>query len=293
MSLILNGEDKFKATVFFPQNSFSFRTFSAISGTEFQLERLDGADKGIVMFTMNRPKAKNALGTNMMNEFRSALDAVRFDKDVRAVVLRSAVDGVFCAGADLKERAKMTPPEVAAFVYGLRSAFTGLAALPMPVIAAVHGAALGGGCELALAADLRVADSSAKLGLPETGLAIIPGAGGTQRLPRLVGASRAKDLIFTGRRVGSEEAAAMGLVDRAVPAGEAVQAALALARDILPKGPVAVRMAKASIDGGMQCDVATGMRVEEACYAQVIPTADRVEGLTAFREKRSPVYKGE
>jgi len=257
------------------------------------MERLGGCDTGIVMFTMDRPKAKNALGTHMMHEFRSALDAVRFDKDVRAVILRSAVDGVFCAGADLKERATMTPPEVAAFVYGLRSAFTGLAALPMPVIAALHGAALGGGCELALAADLRVADATTKLGLPETGLAIIPGAGGTQRLPRLVGTSRAKDLIFTGRRVGSEEAAAMGLVDRAVPAGEALQAALALARDILPKGPVAVRMAKAAIDGGMQCDVATGMRVEEASYAQVIPTADRVEGLTAFREKRAPVYKGE
>ncbi|CAE7473915.1 auh [Symbiodinium sp. KB8] len=236
------------------------------------------------MFTLNRPKSKNALGKAMMDEFRFALDTVRFDKDIRAVVLRSTVPRVFCAGADLKERAAMNPQEVAAFVYGLRAAFTGLAALPMPVIAAIHGAALGGGCELALAADLRVAD---------TGLAIIPGAGGTQRLPRLVGTAKAKELIFTGRRVNAEEAQGMGLVDYATPEGGAVGKALELASSMLNKGPVALRMAKAAIDSGMQADLATGMRVEEACYAQVIPTEDRIEGLTAFREKRAPVYKGQ
>lgn len=257
------------------------------------MEKLDGDHTGIAMFTLNRPKSKNALGKAMMDEFRFALDTVRFDKDIRAVVLRSTVPRVFCAGADLKERAAMNPQEVAAFVYGLRAAFTGLAALPMPVIAAIHGAALGGGCELALAADLRVADATAVLGLPETGLAIIPGAGGTQRLPRLVGTAKAKELIFTGRRVNAEEAQGMGLVDYATPEGGAVDKALELASSMLNKGPVALRMAKAAIDSGMQADLATGMRVEEACYAQVIPTEDRIEGLTAFREKRAPVYKGQ
>lgn len=187
----------------------------------------------------------------------------------------------------------MTKPEVAAFVHGLRSAFSGLSSLPMPTIAAIEGAALGGGLEMALACDFRIAGADALLGLPETGLAIIPGAGGTQRLPRVVGIPRAKELIFTGRRLRAAEAAAIGLVDHAVPAGGAMERALALAREILPNGPVAVRMAKRAIDLGMQGDLASGMGVEEACYAQIIPTQDRLEGLKAFVEKRKPVYKGE
>jgi methylglutaconyl-CoA hydratase len=203
------------------------------------------------------------------------------------------VAGVFCAGADLRERADMSKAEVAAFVDGLRAAFAGVAALPMPVIAAVDGVALGGGCELALAADLRVAGAAAVLGLPETGLAIIPGAGGTQRLPRLVGVARAKELIFTGRRVAAADAAAMGLVDALAPAGGAQARALELAAAMLDKGPLALRAAKAAIDGGMGVDLATGLRMEEAYYAHVIPTRDRLEGLAAFREKRKPAFTGE
>lgn len=187
----------------------------------------------------------------------------------------------------------MTPPEVGAFVHGLRQAFTGLEALPMPTIAAIEGAAMGGGLELALACDFRVCGAGATLALPETGLAIIPGAGGTQRLPRLIGMSKAKELTFTGRRVGHEEAAAIGLADRAVEAGFALEASLALAAEMLPKGPVALRMAKQAINTGMQVDITSGMAVEQACYAQVIPTKDRLEGLTAFKEKRKPQYTGE
>jgi methylglutaconyl-CoA hydratase len=246
------------------------------------------------VFTLNRPAAKNALGRRMMAEFADALAAVRFDQAVRVVIVRSAVPGVFCAGADLKERAAMTKPEVAAFVHLLRASFSGLAALPMPVIAAIEGAALGGGCELALACDLRVAGGDATLGLPETGLAIIPGAGGTQRLPRLIGAARAKELIFTGRRLTAAVAAGeYGLVEKVVPPGGAFDAACGLAREILPRGPVAVRAAKQAVDAGMGVDLATGLAIEAACYGHVIPTADRLEGLAAFREKRPPVYKGE
>ena len=260
---------------------------------EVRLERLQGPDEGIVLLGLDRPEAKNALGRRLMGEFRGALAGLRFDPSVRVVVLHSLVPGVFCAGADLKERATMAPPEVAAFVHGLRTGFTELEDLPMPVIAVLEGAAFGGGLELALAADLRVAGAEAKVGLVETALAIIPGAGGTQRLPRLIGASRAKELIFTARRIDAAEAGRLGLVDRVVPAGKALDGALALAREILPNGPVALRMAKLAVNRGLELDRDSGLAFEQACYAQVIPTKDRLEGLAAFKEKRRPQYKGE
>jgi methylglutaconyl-CoA hydratase len=260
---------------------------------EIRLERLTGDDLGIVLLGLDRPEAKNALGRRLMEEFRQALSELRFDSSVRVVVLHSLVPGVFCAGADLKERAAMAPAEVAAFVHGLRAGFTELEDLPVPVIAALEGAAFGGGLELALAADLRVAGADARMGLVETSLAIIPGAGGTQRLPRLIGRSRAKELIFTARRIDAAEADCLGLVDRVVPAGGALDAALALAREILPNGPVALRMAKLAVNRGLELDRDSGLAFEQACYAQVIPTVDRLEGLAAFREKRRPRYKGE
>ncbi|HJW08988.1 MAG TPA: enoyl-CoA hydratase-related protein [Holophagaceae bacterium] len=260
---------------------------------ELRVERLQGGDEGIVLLGLDRPAAKNALGRELMAEFRETLSELRFDPAVRVVILHSLVPGVFCAGADLKERATMGQAEVAAFVHSLRAAFTELEDLPMPVLAALEGAALGGGLELALACDLRVAGMEAKLGLPETGLAIIPGAGGTQRLPRLIGKSKAKELIFTGRRIGAEEALRLGLADRAVPAGQALEEAKALAREILPNGPVALRMAKQAVNRGLEVDRESGLALEQACYAQVIPTKDRLEGLAAFKEKRRPIYRGE
>ncbi len=259
---------------------------------EIRFERLTGDDRGIVLLGLDRPEAKNALGRQLMEEFRTAMAELRFDPSVRVVVLHSLVPGVFCAGADLKERAAMSQPEVAAFVHGLRAGFTDLEDLPMPVIAAMEGAAFGGGLELALAADLRVAGADARMGLVETSLAIIPGAGGTQRLPRLIGRSRAKELIFTARRIGAAEAEHLGLVDRLVPAGQALEAALTLAREILPNGPVALRMAKLAVNRGAELDRDSGLAFEQACYAQVIPTQDRLEGLAAFRDKRKPRYTG-
>ncbi|KAI9351385.1 ClpP/crotonase-like domain-containing protein [Obelidium mucronatum] len=226
-----------------------------------------------------------------MSQFRRGLAELRFDETVRVVVLRSAVDKVFCAGADLKERAQMDAKEVSVFVHGLRSAFSEVETLPVPTIAAIDGAALGGGLEVALAADIRVAGAGARLGLPETKLAIIPGAGGTQRLPRLIGASRAKELIFTGRVLDNKAAFSIGLVNHAVD-GVAFEKAIEIAREILPAGPVATRMAKLAIDKGVQVDIASGMAIEQGCYAQIIPTEDRIEGLRAFKEKRTPVYKG-
>ncbi len=260
---------------------------------EIRLERLGGTDAGIVLLGLDRPAAKNALGGQLLAEFRGALSSLRVDAGVRVVLLHSHVPGVFCAGADLKERASMSPSEAATFVQGLRDAFTELEELPMPTIAALEGGAFGGGLELALAADLRVAGSRAEMGLVETALAIIPGAGGTQRLPRLIGLSRAKELIFTARRIGAEEAGRLGLVDRVVTSGEALPAALMLAREIQPNGPLALRLAKQAVNRGVGLNLASGLAFEQACYAQVLPTKDRLEGLAAFRDKRKPLYRGE
>ncbi|NWJ40423.1 MAG: enoyl-CoA hydratase/isomerase family protein [Geothrix sp.] len=260
---------------------------------DVRLEYLGGLDAGIVLLGLDRPAAKNALGRQLLREFLEALRVLAADAAVRVVVVHSLVPGVFCAGADLKERAEMSAAEAAGFVQGIRACFSDLERLPMPVIAALEGAAFGGGLELALAADLRVAGAEAKMGLVETALAIIPGGGGTQRLPRLIGVARAKELIFTARRFGAEEAGRLGLVNCVVPAGQALEAALGLAREILPNGPVALRMAKQAVSQGLDLDLASGLALEEACYAQVIPTQDRLEGLAAFREKRKPQYKGE
>nr|KAJ3412827.1 hypothetical protein HK105_002240 [Polyrhizophydium stewartii] len=266
---------------------------------ECDVEALQGSDAGIFVLTLNRPAAKNALGRTLLAQFRESIQALRFNDAARVVVVRSAVEGVFCAGADLKERATMQQSEVAAFVHSLRASFSelemltglGFESLPMPTIAAIDGFALGGGLELALGADMRVAGEKAKIGLPETKLAIIPGAGGTQRLPRLIGESKAKELIFTARVLLSREAHDYGIVNYAVE-GSALPKALDLARAIIPNGPVALRMTKLAVNHGAQLDLASGLAFEQTCYAGVIPTEDRLEGLAAFREKRAPVYKG-
>lgn len=186
----------------------------------------------------------------------------------------------------------MSPCEVREFVNSLRSTFLSFEALSIPTIAIVEGAAFGGGLELALSCDLRICGENATFSLPETGLAIIPGAGGTQRLPRIVGKSRAKELIFTGRRFDAVEAVTMGVVNYCVPAGEAYKRALELAQEINQKGPLAIRMAKKAINQGMEVDLSAGLAVEEECYEQVLHTQDRLEGLAAFAEKRKPVYTG-
>merc|ERR1712004_113333 len=264
---------------------------------ELIVDYLDGKRAGIVVFGLNRPEAKNSFSKNLVGQLIDAVEAVKFDKGVRVVIIKSTSPGIFCAGADLKERAKMPANMVGAFVGKARRLISDLENLPMPVIAAIDGHALGGGLEMALACDLRIASDSAKMGLVETKLAIIPGAGGTQRLPRIVGSALAKELIFTARVLGGQDAAKIGLVNHSVPQTEAGDAAynkaLELAAEILPNGPVGVKMAKVAINKGMDVDLGTAMSIEEACYAQVIPTKDRLEGLAAFKEKRRPSYTGE
>ncbi|XP_044129248.1 methylglutaconyl-CoA hydratase, mitochondrial isoform X1 [Bufo gargarizans] len=267
------------------------------SEDELRVRYLEGEEQGIVVLGINRPHAKNAISKGLVKSMLKAVDSLKSNNKVRTVILRSEVPGVFCAGADLKERAKMHPSEVGPFVSKARSLMNEFANLPMPTITALDGAALGGGLEMALASDIIVAASSTKMGLVETKLAIIPGAGGTQRFPRAVGVALAKELIFSARVIDGDEAKSIGLVSHVVEQNEegdaAYRRAVALAREFIPQGPIAVRMAKLAINQGIEVDLATGLAIEEACYAQVIPTKDRLEGLLAFKEKRPPRYKGE
>ncbi|XP_077463019.1 enoyl-CoA hydratase domain-containing protein 2, mitochondrial isoform X2 [Stigmatopora argus] len=259
--------------------------------------RYSKARDGIVEVLMCRDKARNALGHVFVSQMRELVSMMATDSTVRVLLFRSLVPGVFCAGADLKERALMNNQESDLFVHSLRSLMTQIALLPMPTIAAIDGVAVGGGLELALACDLRTAACSAQMGLIEATRGLLPGAGGSQRLPRAVGLALAKELIFTGRRVGGKAAAEMGLVNRAVQqdeTGEAAYAeALGLAREILPQAPIAVRLAKEAMIRGMEVDITSAMAIERMCYAQVIPTRDRREGMAAFMEKRPPRYIGE
>lgn len=258
----------------------------------------------ITKITLNRPKA-NAMGREMIQGLQDCLDVlegnITRDGDeqtsgpgCRCLVLTSFSGKVFSAGADLKERAIMTQDEVADFVILLRNTMERFASLPMPVIAAIEGVALGGGLELALAADIRIASNKAVLGLPETSLAIIPGAGGTQRLPRLIGEARAKELIWTGRKLNGNEAKEYGLVTEVVPTGDVTQSAVDLAFRIAANGPVAIRASKAAIRrGGERTCMKEALEIERQCYAKVLPTQDRLEGLQAFKEGRKPRYKGQ
>lgn len=272
------------------------RQFSTPGDNEFRVELLKDENQGICLFVLNRPQAMNAIGRNFVTNMEESMDFVRRNKEVRTVILKSDVKGVFCAGADLKERAQMKEEDVGPYVMKARATISAFSELPVPVIAAIDGIAVGGGLEIALACDLRIASDNAKMGLVETRLAIIPGGGGTQRLPRLIGMGKAKELIFTAKVLLGTKAADVGLVEHVVKQNDEGNAAyikaLEIARDICSKGPIAIAMAKQAINYGMQADIATGLKVEEACYSQVVPTEDRIEGLKAFKEKRPPVYKG-
>eukprot|EP00758_Cryptobia_borreli_P002274 Tbor_TRINITY_DN2909_c0_g1::TRINITY_DN2909_c0_g1_i1::g.1076::m.1076/K05607/AUH; methylglutaconyl-CoA hydratase len=251
-------------------------------------------DNNIASIVLARPSRKNAIGKVFLHELETSFNFCKeHDNVVRAIVLSSSVEGVFCAGADLKERKDMSPDEARLFVDRIRLTFSLFEDLPMPTLAAIEGAALGGGLELAMGADIRIAGVNAKLGVPETGLAIIPGAGGTQRLTRLVGPSHAKHLIFTGAPVSGQRAYEIGLVNECVTVGGSLEAALAMAKRIASNGPIAVRAAKKAIVEGLQKPTrAEAMAVERECYELVLGTEDRLEGLRAFQEKRRPVYQG-
>ena len=250
------------------------------------------ADGAVEIWTLDSEANRNAISRAMRAELEELVSGTRERRALRAVVLTGAGDKSFCAGADLKERAMMSDEEVRTFLLDLRRTFRALELSPKIFVAAINGAAFGGGTELALACDLRVIAPHAQMALTETRLAIIPGGGGTQRLPRLVGPGVAKELILTGRRVGAEEALRLGLVNRIAPDGDVVGAAVALAEEIAEGGPVALGAAKAAIQEGLELPLDEALELEFQKYQAVIPTQDRLEGLRAFREKRKPVYRG-
>jgi enoyl-CoA hydratase/carnithine racemase len=248
---------------------------------------------GVLIITLNRPGSMNSLSRELLAALNKLVTEISVDKSVRVVVITGAGEKAFCSGADLKERATMTPLEVKQYIQMIRNTFTMVENLPQPVIAAVNGFAFGGGTELALASDIRIAAPNATMGLTETSLGIIPGAGGTQRLVRLIGKGKAKEMVFTAHRAKAEEALAIGLVNRIAPEGGLLEAAFEMAAKIKKNAPIALEMAKYAINYGSEVDLGTGLAIESNCYAVTIPTKDRIEGLSAFREKRAPVYTGE
>jgi len=253
-----------------------------------ELVRLEKAD-GIGTIRLDRPPM-NALNVQVQDEIQQAATEATDDASIRAVIVYGG-EKVFAAGADIKQMLDMTYTDMSARAAALTRALGSVARIPKPVVAAIAGYALGGGCEIALACDWRIAAADAKLGQPEISLGIIPGAGGTQRLPRLVGPARAKDLIMSGRLVGAEEALAMGLIDRIVPAGESVyEAAVAMVQPYVTGPAQALRAAKLAIDGGLELDLDRGLDWESQLFTGLFATDDRREGMAAFVEKRKPKF---
>jgi enoyl-CoA hydratase/carnithine racemase len=247
---------------------------------------------GIAILTLNRPGVMNSFNLAMLHSLKDEIETLKFNKNIRVVIITGAGSKAFCAGADLKERTTYSELQVKQFIYNLRNLFTDIEYLNKPVIAAVNGVALGGGTELALACDIRIASMNASMGLTETRLAIIPGGGGTQRLPRLIGPGKAKELIFTGRRVDAQEALQIRLVNRICEPESLLEDCVKMATMICETGPIAIEQAKYAINYGLETDLHTGLGIESNAYWITIPTEDRLEGLAAFKEKRKPVYKG-
>jgi enoyl-CoA hydratase/carnithine racemase len=237
---------------------------------------------------MNRPEALNALSTDQVRRLAETAGQLAADAQISVVIITSAVHRAFCVGADLKERRGVTNDDLRQQRRVLQDGFAAVRALPMPMIAAVEGFALGGGFELALCCDLIIASATATFGLPEVGLGLIPGEGGTQLLPRRIGLNKAADLLLTGRRVGAEEALRLGFVDRLVPAGLARSSALELAEEMATKSPVSLRAAKRALKDGIDVDLATGLEIENRAWEEAAFSEDRIEGIEAFNLRRAP-----
>ena len=250
------------------------------------------SDQHVVTVEMNRPEALNAMNTAMGRDMVACFEALRGDREARAVVLCGAGERAFCVGGDLKERQGMTDQTWRAQHAIFEAGADGIRRCLVPIIAAVEGFALGGGTELALLSDFIVASETAVFGLPEATRGIFPGVGGTQFLPRIIGPPLARELIFTGRRMGAQEAKAVGLINHLVPAGQARARALVIAATIAQNGPIAVRQAKKAINWGGETDLETAMVLALEAYNNTIATEDRLEGVRAFNEKRPPVFRG-
>ena len=246
----------------------------------------------VVEVALDRPEAMNAVSTDLARELTTTAAALAADDSVRVVVVTSTSPKAFCVGADLKERNSFTDAQMMDHRLVSKLGYRGILDLPVPAVAAVEGYALGGGMEIALSCDLIVAGEDATLGLPEVGVGVIPGGGGTQLLTRRVGWSRAASMIFTARRLGAAEAHDLGVVDDLVPAGSARDRALEVAAQIARNSPVAVRNAKRAMRLGMGTDLAAGLEIEDGCWRATAFSRDRAEGVAAFVEKRAPDWPG-
>jgi enoyl-CoA hydratase/carnithine racemase len=247
----------------------------------------------VEVWTIDGAARRNSITRAMLSALNVELRRAEQTRRLRCVVLTGAGNRAFCAGADLKERARMSEGDVHAFHQDLRAALRGIETSPKVFVAAVNGAALGGGLELALACDLRVMSAAAEMGLPEVGLGIIPGGGGTQRLARAIGVARAKDLVLTARRIDAIEAIAYGLATRAAPPERLREAALEAAAEVARNAPISLRQAKRAIDGGFHLPLEEALDLENRMYQDCLGTRDRQEALAAFAEKRRPVFTGE
>ena len=247
----------------------------------------------IALVVLDRPERMNALSRALVARFGEIGREITGAEGIRLVIVTGAGDKAFCAGADLKERASMSADEVRALLLAYESELGWLSSIPIPTLAAINGAALGGGLELALLCDLRIAAPHAVLGLPETSLGVIPGAGGTQRLPRLLGEARAKELVLRAARLTAPEALILGLVNQILPKGDDfVLEVMSWAKPILDGAPLAMRAALEAIRGATTRDLQQGLALERAAYERCLASEDRLEALAAFSEKRTPVFKG-
>lgn len=246
----------------------------------------------IGIIALHRPKALNALNTELLQELSNLLDRIKEDKSLEIVIITGSGEKAFAAGADIAEMQKLTAIEGRNFGKIGQDVFNKLESLPQPVIAAVNGFALGGGCELAMACDIRIASEKAKFGQPEVSLGITPGFGGTQRLPRLIGKGRAKELIYTGDMIDAGEAYRIGLVNKVVAPEELMNAAQVMAAKILSRAPVAVQLSKAAVNEGLNMDLASGIAYEAEVFGLCFATVDQKEGMTAFVEKRKANFTG-
>jgi len=247
----------------------------------------------IRVLRLNRPKALNALGEELVGALEREIDAAKKQRDIRAIIFASTSEKAFCAGADLKERMGMTIPDTKRFVQRLSGLFRKIEQIEVPTVAAIDGAAFGGGLELAIACDFRTINTEAMVGLTECALGIMPGAGGTQRLWRLVGLPKAKELIFSAQKIAGKEAFDLGLADRLVaPEGSAFNEAMSMVERMTRNAPLGVRAAKKAIVDGFGLEMEAGLKLEQECYEKLLLTKDRKEGLLAFSEKRFPNFTG-
>jgi len=260
-----------------------------VKGADFDQIELS-AEGNVATVRLNRPERYNALGSRIVKELGQVLEKVEGSEQVRALILTGAGEKAFCSGVDLKERAGMTADERWSHNRALNAFAERLARLQMPTVAALNGLAFGGGLEITLACDFRIAAEGAELSLPEVGIGIVPGAGGTQRLPRLIGPTKAKELILTGRRVSAETALDMGLVSKVVPRSSLMEEAKSLAEEIVTNSPLALAYAKAAVDLASETTIEQGLRYETAAIRATLSSEDYKIGLAAFADRQEPAF---